>query len=118
MESLFSLQRVEPSMMERCQRVEGKVTATATTTTQTLNTQHSTLTLACCRYVEMDASIHKFNILARKALHSMQDRIKEFEARLAFVIEGVTNDELPETLLGTVYLHNVDLPNTVKLFPT
>lgn len=67
-------------------------------------------------YIEMDANIHKFNILARKALSSMQDRIKEFEARIAFVIEGVTNDELPETLFGTVYLHNVDLLTAPKLF--
>jgi len=51
-------------------------------------------------YLEVDVDVHKFCYLARKAGHSMMDEVGRLVLDLAFVVEGHSDDELPEQILG------------------
>ncbi len=51
-------------------------------------------------WFEVDISIFDFPMLARKALNSLKDRVAEVAIRAGFVMQGETDEELPECLLG------------------
>jgi hypothetical protein len=66
--------------------------------------------MACmcvCRgkdYVEMDINVHKFSSLPKQALSTMFDRFDRMLISIGFCIESIEDNEMPETLLGTVTL--------------
>ncbi|GBG26844.1 Protein ENHANCED DISEASE RESISTANCE 2 [Hondaea fermentalgiana] len=60
-------------------------------------------------YVEFDINVHEFAYLARKALHSMIDRVPQMRLRCAFVLQGEDDEELPEQVFACSALHNLDL---------
>ena len=51
------------------------------------------------RYFEVDIDIHRFGYLARLGLSGVRERIKDVVFDWAFVIEGHTDEELPENIL-------------------
>jgi ribosomal protein L15 len=53
-------------------------------------------------YFEMDIDVHRFSALARNALYHIKQRIPQMLGEYAFLIEGRSNDELPEQLLSSV----------------
>jgi len=52
------------------------------------------------RYFEMDINVHDFAYVPRKALNSTLDKLPGMKIGSAYVIQGESDDELPETLLG------------------
>jgi len=59
-------------------------------------------------YMEADIDVHRFCYLARKAAHGMLPTIKDFVVDVAFTVEGVTDDELPEQTLLAGCISRVD----------
>ena len=60
-------------------------------------------------YFEMQINVHNFGAMTRLALGSLKGRFKEMAARVAFTIEGRSEDQLPELVLGCADLHNLDI---------
>lgn len=67
-------------------------------------------------YFEVDVDVHRFSYLARLGLSGVRERIKDVIFDLAFVVEGHTDDELPEQILSSQRLSKLDL-STAKTFP-
>ena len=59
-------------------------------------------------WFEVDISIFDFPFLARKALFSLKDRVSEIKIRAGFTVQGESDEELPEVLLGGAELRGVD----------
>jgi len=55
-------------------------------------------------YVEMDINVHKFSSLPKQALATMFDRFDRMFISVGFCLESLTDEEMPETLLGSVTL--------------
>jgi hypothetical protein len=53
-------------------------------------------------YIEKDIHIYKFANLAKQSIHYLSSRCGLMYMQIGFVIEGKTDAELPETLLGCV----------------
>ena len=51
-------------------------------------------------YLEMDVAIDKFSFLAKRGLHSVIDTLKTFDIHAGFVLQGTSDDELPELIIG------------------
>ena len=54
------------------------------------------------RYMEMDIHVHKFATLAKQSIHYISSRCGQMFMQIGFVIEGVADAELPETLFACV----------------
>lgn len=65
------------------------------------------------RYLEIDIHVHKFANLAKKSIHALSSRCSLMYMQIGFVIEGRTDDELPETLFACV---GVNRPEEDKVF--
>lgn len=59
-------------------------------------------------YLEVDLDIHNYAFLARKAITSFQDRLKEVVYDVAYVLQGNAPDELPEQILGCGRIYRTD----------
>jgi len=59
-------------------------------------------------WFEVDISIYDFPFLAKKALSVVKDRVSELNLKAGFAIQGETDEELPECLLGGVDLCGLD----------
>ena len=59
-------------------------------------------------WFEVDLSVFDFPFLARKALYSLKDRVAEISVRAGFVVQGESDEELPEILLGGAELRGMD----------
>jgi len=57
---------------------------------------------------EFTVNVHQFNYLSRRALYSLQSRVKDMLVNFAVLIEGQEEDELPECVLGTCVLRNLN----------
>ena len=68
-------------------------------------------------YFEAVLDAHDFNLIARKGLNSLLDRIKDMVLDISFCMEGHSNDELPETLLGCYRLNRVDMSVAAQPLP-
>ena len=68
-------------------------------------------------YFEAVLDAHDFNLIARKGLNSLLDRIKDMVLDISFCMEGHSNDELPETLLGCYRINRVDLSVAAQPLP-
>ena len=68
------------------------------------------------KYFEVDVDVHRFSYTARLGLSGVRERIKDVVFDFGFVIEGHSDFELPENMLGAVRLSKLDL-SLAKTFP-
>lgn len=68
------------------------------------------------RYFEVDVDVHRFSYTARLGLRGVQEKIKSVVFDIGFVIEGHSDFELPENMLGAVRMGKLDL-SLAKKFP-
>jgi hypothetical protein len=66
------------------------------------------------KYLEIDIHVHKFANLAKKSIHALSSRCSLMYMQIGFVIEGRTDEELPETLFACV---GVNRPEEDKVPP-
>lgn len=60
-------------------------------------------------YLEVDVDFHRYIFLARQVCCQAVDVVPDMVCDLAFVIQGETDSELPEQVLGSVRLNHVNL---------
>lgn len=60
-------------------------------------------------YFEVDIDAHAFNYIARKGLCGVQDHMEHMVVDFGFVIQGESDAELPERILGCVRLAKIDV---------
>ena len=67
------------------------------------------------QYVEVDIDIHRFSYLARSGVHTLLPRIPEADVGIALVLEGRSEEELPEQVLGAVKLSKLQFDTAERL---
>ncbi|RHY02775.1 hypothetical protein DYB36_010364, partial [Aphanomyces astaci] len=60
-------------------------------------------------YTEVDVDVHVFSLVARTGIHALVDKTAGMLIDVAFVLQGESEDELPEQVLGVCRLVRVDL---------
>mmetsp|Transcript_22523 Transcript_22523/g.29472 ORF Transcript_22523/g.29472 Transcript_22523/m.29472 type:complete len:605 (-) Transcript_22523:181-1995(-) len=68
-------------------------------------------------YLEIDINIYMFNFLAKKTLHMLEDQFPQMVFNIALVLEGKKEEELPEAVVGTALLKNIDVKKAAE-FPS
>jgi hypothetical protein len=68
-----------------------------------------------CEVLEIEYDVRQWSIVARKTLHALRDKFKDAKCQLGMVIEGQTDDELPEQLLGCFRLNFLDILEAVQI---
>lgn len=63
-------------------------------------------------YLEVDLDIHQYTYLARNAFVRFLTRMKEVVFEIGLVIQGNTNDELPEQILACAKFCRIDFATT------
>ncbi|OWZ12789.1 putative mitochondrial protein [Phytophthora megakarya] len=58
---------------------------------------------------EVVVDIHAFSYIARRGIHSLLDKTSRLVIDVAFVVQGETDEELPEQVLGCCRLDRVDV---------
>ena len=66
-------------------------------------------------FLEMDINVHRFSYPARAGLQSICGRFCEMEMAVGFVIEGRSDEELPDVMLGAAQLNRCDWESAVAL---
>ena len=56
----------------------------------------------------MIIDVHEFPLVARQTIHYLSSRAKEMTMSIGFTIEGQSDEELPEGLLGCVAINKPD----------
>ena len=64
-------------------------------------------------YICVDVDVHQFPILARKSLVGMRGTLPRAVLRCGFVLQGESDDELPERLLGGATVSGVNFDHVV-----
>lgn len=59
------------------------------------------------RYFEIDVDMHNWSLISRNAFYQLNHLLKEIRAHFAFVVEGRSNEELPEQILGVTEFFNI-----------
>jgi len=59
-------------------------------------------------YIEMSVNVFLFHYVAKKSLNSLKPKFPTFVLNIGFTIEGRSDEELPEVLLGGCRLVNID----------
>lgn len=67
------------------------------------------------KYFEVDVDLHRFGYLARVGLMGVRERIRDVVFDWAFVIEGHTDEELPENILSAARLSKLDVTDATPL---
>jgi len=67
-------------------------------------------------YLEMDVGIDKFTFLAKRGLYSVLDSLKTFDIHAGFVLQGNSDAELPEQIIGSARFPCVDYNVTHGMF--
>lgn len=70
------------------------------------------------RYMEMDIHVHKFATLAKQSIHYISSRCGQMYMQIGFVIEGVTDAELPETMFACVAVNKPQEERAEFIFET
>jgi len=60
-------------------------------------------------WIEIGIDVRGFNALARKMMCKLRHLLPRAKVHCGFMIQGVEDTELPEGLLGEVFLHGVDM---------
>jgi len=68
-------------------------------------------------YLEMDVDLGQCTYWIRKGMHQMRNLLKLMELRVAILIQGDGEDELPERAWGIALLHHVDIDGLLKRSP-
>ena len=71
-------------------------------------TRHRSPSSSLPHYVEMSVNVRLWAYLAKKGLHVLKDRFPQFVLNVGFTIEGRSDEELPEVLLGGVRMLHLD----------
>ena len=69
---------------------------------------HSSSGGAPARHLETTADVFKWGFLAKKGFAALLSRFKELRLDIGFNIEGRSDDELPECLLGSFVANSCD----------
>ncbi|KAE9251939.1 hypothetical protein PF004_g2231 [Phytophthora fragariae] len=64
---------------------------------------------------EIVVDVHAFSYIARRGIHSLIDKTSKLVIDVAFVIQGETEDELPERVLGCCRLDRINVQKAVGL---
>ena len=65
-------------------------------------------------YFELDMDTHKYQFASVKLLGSMIDSVSVFKCAVNWVIQGNSDDELPEQSLASVAVNHCDWKNAVR----
>jgi hypothetical protein len=60
-------------------------------------------------YLEIDVDMHNFSYLARQGLHSLLSRLPLMRLEIAFLLEAKSAADMPEQVLGSFELRDLDL---------
>lgn len=66
---------------------------------------------------EVAIDIHAFSYIARKGIHLLLDKTSKLVIDISFVLQGETEEELPEQILGCCRLDSVDVAQAMQLPP-
>eukprot|EP00456_Euglypha_rotunda_P079922 TRINITY_DN77100_c0_g1_i1.p1 TRINITY_DN77100_c0_g1~~TRINITY_DN77100_c0_g1_i1.p1 ORF type:complete len:136 (-),score=21.46 TRINITY_DN77100_c0_g1_i1:10-417(-) len=69
-------------------------------------------------YLSVDLDVHIFSYLARMAFYSVRDKTKIMTADFAILIEGHSDEELPENILGTLTIDALVFHDEYESVPT
>jgi len=64
---------------------------------------------------EIVVDVHAFSYIARRGIHSLIDKTSRLVIDVAFVIQGETEEELPEQVLGCCRLDRINVQKAVAL---
>ena len=67
-------------------------------------------------HMEIDVHVHKFSTLAKKSIHFLSSRCGLMYMQIGFLVEGRTDEELPETLFACVGVNRPDEEKAPFLF--
>ncbi|KAH9107070.1 hypothetical protein AeMF1_017460 [Aphanomyces euteiches] len=67
------------------------------------------------RYTEVDVDVHIFSLVARTGINALIDKTSNMIIDVSFVLQGETDTELPEHILGVCRLVRVDLSKAKHL---
>lgn len=56
-------------------------------------------------YIEKNLHIHKFSNMARQSIHLLTSRFGSMNMKIGFLVEGVSDAELPETLFACIAIN-------------
>lgn len=68
-----------------------------------------------CEILEIEFDVRLWSILARKSFHSLREKVKDAKCQIGMLIEGKTDDELPEQLLGCFGLRFLDIQEALHI---
>eukprot|EP00967_Tisochrysis_lutea_P106761 scaffold164026_cov31-Tisochrysis_lutea.AAC.1 len=69
-------------------------------------------------YVEIDIFVDRFGYVAQRGLHVVKQKIKEADLHVAFLLQGTSDDELPEQVCACARIPFLDwekLPQLPRL---
>lgn len=64
---------------------------------------------------EIEFDVRMWSILARKSLHSLKSKLKEAVCQVGMLIEGRSDDEFPEQLLGCYKISYLDIAQAIHI---
>ena len=68
-----------------------------------------------CEILEIEFDVRLWSILARKSLYSLREKLKDARCQIGMLIEGKSDDELPEQLLGCFGIHFLDMQEALEI---
>jgi len=66
-------------------------------------------------YFEMDVNVHEFAYVPRKAIYSVMDRVAAMKIRCAFMLQGESDEELPERVFACCAIDDLDISRPVPV---
>jgi hypothetical protein len=64
---------------------------------------------------EVDVDVHTFSYIARRGIHSLLDKTSTLVIDIGFVLQGETEKELPEQILGCCRLDRVGIQKAMTM---
>lgn len=64
---------------------------------------------------EIVVDIHSFSYIARRGIHLLLDKTSKLVIDIGFVLQGETDDELPEQILGCCRLDHADVQHAMDM---
>jgi hypothetical protein len=69
-----------------------------------------------CEWMEIGIDVRKFSVLARTMLGSFRHLLPKTIIHYALTIQAVEDEDMPENLIGDIYLHHINMmDDPVKL---
>lgn len=67
------------------------------------------------KYFEIDIDVHRFSYPARVGLSGIRERLRNVVIDVAWLVEGQTDEELPEQVASSCRLYRLDFDAAVQL---